>query len=251
MVDSVNIEIHINTKKPRPPGVFAQVKNHVEMFGENILEYTNVPERFGGIPSVFQLISTAQTRPVTMTRELQEWAFGLMLETAPHYMSRADVKKAYANAYMGSKAFTNGSGWDTQPDGGGLVYADWILETGLDNPEGWKLQNTICHGATVKVLRTFSKAGIVQAAIECLDAYNADTLTKTYKDSPWLIFPAVNWSRYPLPYGHGEPFPKLDGADVPIPLLGYHTTEAYIDNSWLRYLSDDEPFPANPYWKVV
>jgi len=143
----------------------------------------------------------------------------------------------------------SGTGHDViDEETGQLVYADWILETGMDNPEGWKLQPTICHGATVKVLRTFEKAGIVQAAIEVLDAYNPDTLTKTYKDNPWLIFPAVNWARYPLPYGRGEPFPKLDGADVPIPLLGYHTTEAYIDASWLRYLTPDEVFPPNPYW---
>jgi len=260
MLDSITAvmgtqSLEYKERPARPPGVFAQVLNHVEWTTlhdpptRNILQYTNVPVRFSGIPSVFQLIATATTKPVTMTRELQEWAFELMLETAPPLLTKEDVKKVYANAYMGSKAFTNGTGHDTTAgDGGGLVYADWVLGTGLDNPTGWKLQHTICHGATVKVLRTFQKAGITQAAIECLNANDPTITNKTYKDNPWLIFPAINWARYPLPLGQADPFPKNGDKDVPIPLITY-ANEAYIDASWLRYLTPDEPFPANPYWR--
>ena len=227
---------------------YAQVKNHVEMFGINILDYTNVPKRFNGIPSVFQLIQTATQKPVTLTRPLQEWIFSLFLENAPVYMTRAEVVKCWANAFMSSKAFTNGVGWDKiDEETGEYLYADFIQGTG-ETREGFKLQPVISHGSTVKVLRPpFAKAGIMQAEIEVLDAFDPNTLKLNYRDNRHVIFPAVNWYRFPLPDGISEPFPKLDGRDVPIPMLGNHTTVSYIDAAWLRFLSPEE-VPAQPYW---
>jgi hypothetical protein len=49
------------------------------------------------------------------------------------------------------------------------------------------------------------------------------------------------------PNGYAEPFPKLDGRDVLVPMLGNHVAESYIDNNWLEYLPEDSEIPAYPY----
>jgi hypothetical protein len=249
----IQVSITSKTQSVQEYHRFAQVKNHVQMYGVNILDYpdTKVPASVNGIPSVRQLIQTAQQKPVTLSRDLQEWMFGLMLDAAPDGMSRADVVKCWANAYMGSKAFTNRTGWDTvDEETGKLTYADYIQGTGLENSEGFKLQPCICHGATVKVMRDpFFKAGVWQCEIEIADAFDPFTLSLNYENAPHLIFPAINWTRYPLPYGQADPFPKLGGRDVLIPLLGNHTTVGYIELDWLRFIEPGEQLPANPYWR--
>lgn len=241
---------------------FAQVLNHVQWTAKydpparNILVYTNVAARFGGIPSVMQQIQTnTGNRTISLPDDIQWWMFSLFEECAPVGMSLADIKKCWRNAFMGAKAFTNKTGWDNG-------YRDVVLGENLNNPEGFKLMATICHGATVKVLRPpFYKAGIMQAEYEILNILDPSIVNRTYRDNRHLIFPAINWSRCYIwvngkrvidpsfyPHGRAEAFPLLNGRDVPIPLLGYGTTKGYIANDWLRYLSPNEPIPANPYW---
>lgn len=233
---------------------FAQVLNHVQMYGVNILDYpdTAVPKSVNGIPSVRQLVQTAKQKPVTLTRDLQEWMFGLMLRNAPKWMSHDDVVKCWANTYNGAKAFTNKTGWDAIDETtGNYIYADFIQGTGLKNKSGFKLQPTICHGATVKVLRPpFRMYGVETCEIEVANANDPNTLNLTYESHPWLIFPAINWTRYPLPYGQADPFPKLGGNSVYIPLLGNDTNKGYIEAEWLRFLEPHEQPPADPYWRA-
>jgi len=255
------VEIRIATQlintlpDPGAGNHWAQVLNHCEYTRlhepptRNILEYTNVPARFNGIPSVRQRIQTANEKPVTLTRELQEWIFRLFEESAPTYMTRSDVVRCWRNAFTSGKAFCNFTGWDKEDNQGNYVYADYIQGTGLNNSTGFKLQPTICHGALIKVKREFEKAGIVQVAFEILDAFDSNTLALEYEDNRHLIFPAINWYRFPLPYGKADPFPYLGGYDVPIPMLGNHVTESYIERDWIRYLDPDEPFPPNFYWE--
>lgn len=237
-------------EKPQSQGGFpryAQVLNHVEytrkmgLKVQNILDFTNVPARFNGIPSVFQQVQTPLNKPISLSPDVQRWMFRLFKECAPAGMSDVDIKKAWRNAFMGSKAFTNKTGWDNN-------YRDVILEENM-NSQDFKLQPTICHGATVKVLREpFAKGGIMQAEIEILDVLDPETLNKTYAENRHLIFPAINWYRYPTPYGMADPFPLLGENDVPIPLLGYGTNKGYINAGWIRYLDASEKIPANPYW---
>lgn len=226
---------------------YAQILTHVEWTEkmglpvQNILQYENVAQWAGGMPDVFQLIQLPDQRPVTMTRGLQEWAFSLMEEAAPSHFTRDDVITCWASTNRGMRAYYNKTGWD---DG----FADYIQGINLD-AEPMRLQPAISRGATVKVLRApFWKAGIWQAEIECADAFDPKTLSLTWAGHIHLMFPAMNWSREPLPFGKSEPFPKLDGNDVPIPFLGNHTNKAYIGNDWLRYLVPREPVPAYPYW---
>ena len=237
----MKVSIDVNIRKAQQWPRYAQVKNHVEMFGVNILDFTNVPERFNGIPSVFQQVQTPKNKPISLAPHIQRWMFELFRECAPVGMSDADIKKCWKNAFMGAKAFTNKTGWDNG-------YQDVILEENM-GAENFKLQPTICHGATVKVLREpFYKGGILQAEIEVLDVLDSSIVDRTYAENRHLIFPAINWHRFPLPHGKADPFPYLDGRDVPIPLLGYGTTKGYLDATWLRYMDDSEQFPANPYW---
>lgn len=141
---------------------------------------------------------------------------------------------------MGAKAFTNKTGWDNG-------YQDVILDENMGK-ENFKLQPTICHGATVKVMREpFMKGGVLVSEIEILDALDPATLTRTYANSRHLIFPAINWYRFPEPHGKADYFPLFDEHDVPIPLLGYGTNRGYIETQWLRFITNDE-YPANPYW---
>lgn len=247
MLDSIFAIKETAQKEYRSWPRYAQVKNHVEMFGVNILEYTNVPARFNGIPSVMQQIQSQTNKAVTLSKDVQMWMWRLFKECIP--LSDTELKRCWANTFMSSKAFTNGTGWDKIDETTGEpLYADWIMGTGLDK-KGFKLQPTICHGATIKVLRPpFAKAGIMQAEYEILDVTNPEILLKTYKDNRHLIFPAINWYRYPLPHGKAEPFPYSNEHDVPIPLFGFGTDKGYIDAAWLRWLSFDEPIPANPYW---
>lgn len=219
---------------------YAQVKNHVERFGVNILEFTGVPKRFNGIPSVMQQIQTPQNKPISLKPEIQQWMFGLFRESAPSHFTDADLKRCWRNTFMGAKAFTNKTGWDNG-------YWDVILD---ENSGGdyFKLQPTICHGAVVKVLRPpFYKGGEMVAEIEVLDVLDPSIVERKYIENKHVIFAAINWHRYPEPHGRAESFPLLDGRDVPVPLLGYGTSKGYIGADWLRFLGDDECFPS-PYW---
>jgi len=221
---------------------FAQVKNHVEMFSKNILDYTGVPLRFNGIPSVMQQIQTPYNRAISLPDNVQWWMYSLFEECAPDTFTEDDIKKCWRNTMMGAKAFTNKTAWDNG-------FRDVVLGENMGNPEGFKLQPTICHGATVKVLRPlFWKAQMWQAEIEVLDVLDPSIVNRTYKDNRWLIFPAINWYRFPLPYGRADPFPLLGEKDVPIPLLGIGTNKGYMDAAWLRFLAPGEVIPANPYW---
>ena len=226
---------------------YAQVLNHVEYTTkmglkiQNILDFTNVPKRFSGIPSVFQQIQTPNNKPISLEPKIQWWMFSLFRECAPPTMSDFDVKKCWRNAMMGAKAFTNKTAWD-------CGYQDVVLGENMGAPN-FKLQPTICHGATVKVLREpFFKAGIMQAEIEVLDVLDPNIVNRKYSENRHLIFAAINWHRYPEPFGKADPFPLLGENDVPIPLLGYGTTKGYIDASWIRFLGEGESIPANPYW---
>jgi hypothetical protein len=241
--------------------VYARVKYHVERYGQSIVYWpeTAIPARFGGIPSVMQRIQSATELPVTLTRELQEWMFSLLFRNAPKDMSASDVKKCWANLYNGAKAYTNHTGWDTTNNDGDYVYADYIQGTGLENSKGFKLQPTVSHGMTIKVLRTFNKAGMVQAAFEVADARNPSTLNLTHENAPHIIMCAVNWTKgwqagttSPTPgyaQGWAEPFPKLGGRDVYLPMLSSNSNEGYIDTEWLEYLQPGSNVPAYPYWK--
>jgi hypothetical protein len=236
---------------------YAQVKNHVEMFGVNILEYTNVPQRFGGIPSVFQLVQTATQKPVSLTKPLQEWWFGLLMANKPLWMARHEVVDCWRNLTSGMKAFTNKTGWDSD-HGECAGYADYIQGLNLEC-DPMKLQPTICHGSTVKIMDKPTRVGGVDVyPVQAINVNTTDLSTLTFSNSPHLIFPAVNWSRCYLPntqtidpkyYPHGraEPFPKLGGNTVPVPLLAY-TDVVYIETQWLRPLNAGGDFPANPYW---
>lgn len=254
----MTIHISFTRESALPPGTFpcyARVKFHTERYGVNILEYTGVPARFGGIPSVMQRIQTAQEKPVTMTRALQLWSYGLIKSQAPAGMVESDMRKCWLHTYTSDVAFANKSGPEWLNDDGELAYADFVNDTNTD-AEGWRLQPTISHGHTVRVLRTFQRAGMTQAAFQIADAFDPSTLLMTRESHPHLIMCATNWSRGRradgtltpgYPNGYAEPFPKLGGRDVLVPLLGNHATESYIDNDWLEYLPADASIPAYPY----
>lgn len=229
---------------------YAQIKNHVEVFGINFLEYSQVPARFQGIPSVTQRIQTAKERPVLMTRPIQEWMFSLFMENAPAGYTRSQVVTCWRSTMEGWRAFTNKTGWDN----GNADYIQGIN----DGAEAMRLQPTMSHGATLKVLRPPFQMGnkTWRVAFEILDAFDPKTLTLNYKDNRHVISAAINWyrgfingKRDPLhPHGWADPFPKLGGNDVPIPMLGNHVTESYIELEWVRWMRPDETLPLNPYW---
>jgi hypothetical protein len=244
----VEYRVRANPIVERQYPCYAQILNHVQWTAkmglpvQNILDYTNVPARFGGIPSVFQLVQTAMQKPVSLTKALQEWMFGLLEENAPTWYTRDQIVQAWANLYNGMKAYTNKTGWDNG-------YADYIQKLNLES-EPMKLQPCISHNATVLVKRApFRMYNAMTCEIECADAFDPATLSLTWAGNTHLLFAALNWARFPLPYGKGEPFPKLGGNTLPVPLLGNHTTSAYIQEEWLRFLDADEPVPAEMYWE--
>jgi len=236
--------------------VYARVKSHLERYGQSILYYpdTFVDPKAGGIPSVMQRIQTPQEHPVTMTRALQEWTYELIMSQAPSNWTVTQIKKCWSKTYQSDIAFANKTGpdWIENDE---LAYADWINGTNL-NADGWKLQPTISHMHTIKILRIFEKAGITQAAFEIANAQDPNTLNMTRANNWNIIMPAVNWSRGRradgsltpgFPQGYAEPFPWLDGRDTLVPMLGNGVYESYIDNDWLEYLPAGTNSPAYPY----
>jgi len=257
MFDSISLTYATQTRlyveKPQSEyPKYAQVKNHVEMFGVNILDFTGCLPNEPGIPDVFQLKQTKDQQPVSLNLKLQKWMKGLFDECMDG-IPESDIINAWHKTFRGMRAFTNKFG----PDNG---YADYIQGLNTD-AEPMKLNPTICRGNVVKVLReAFYQGGVWISEIEVLDAFDPDTLTKTFKDNRHLIFCAVNWSRCYIddkrtidprffPHGRGEPFPNSGNRHVPIPLLGNRTTKGYIETQWLRFLDPAEPFPPSPYWR--
>ena len=87
------------------------------------------------------------------------------------------------------------------------------------------------------------------AEFEVLNVNDPVTFQKTWKDNTHLIYAAVNWNNNDEADGMGgqaEPFPGLNGRDVPVPLLSTKSV-GYIEKSWLIPLEKGIHLPVNPY----
>jgi len=207
---------------------------------ENILDFTNVPlenaqgKAINGIPDWFQLeqLDPLQ-KAVELTRDLQLWMFGLLREVQPG-VDDVELKRCWANLTESAKMAFNRTGGNRVGENGEFLYRDYIMGTGLEQQEHIKIQYGISRGNSVLVLRPpFPKFGKQVAEIKALNAQDPKTLTLTltYGENREVIYDAVNWHRYPLPFGQPEPFPYGGGV---LPLLMNGTDKAYIDWTWLE-----------------
>jgi len=223
----------------------AQLKNHVQMFGKSIL-YCDpvVPLWQSSIPSVRQYLQDSDQYAVTLTPDAEAWMFELFKETAPITMTLTDIKKCFASTFDGARAFCNKTAWNNG-------YKSIVLGENLSS-KMWKLQPTICHGATIEILRPpFWKMNQWQVSFRVLNINRPDEfLNMNYRDNRTVIFEAINWYRYPLPYGKADPFPKLDWKPVPIPLLS-NKDEGHLELDWISFYGYGETKIRNPRWPQV
>lgn len=195
----------------------------------------------GGDPSVFQLNQSSKDRAVYLTPELENWMYGLLVESSQNKLPAEQVKKAYRNMLQGAKAFTNRTGWS---DGCQSV----VLKVNL-GAEQQRLQLTICTGATIKVIGDkFKRGGKWVYPIETLNAQDPNTLKRTLKDAWWLMFAATNSTVEPKTEGNVDPFPNLNDFDVVIPMLSNNTDVGYIESGWVEFINTTQP--VYPYYRT-
>ena len=219
---------------------FARVKHYPEKYGKTYIVYSYPQymwKKISGIPEVFQYTQVSNQAPVAMTKKVQDWMFGLFLE-AGQGLPLEVIKTAWRKTYNGMRAFTNHAGFPER--------CNFIDDPGCDGGIP-SLYPVMSCGATLKVLREVVKAGTVLAEFECLNVNHADTFKQTWKNNTHLIYAAVNWHNdFAGTGGNAEPFPGLDGRDVPVPLLSTKSV-GYIEKSWLIYLTAGLPLPVDPY----
>lgn len=195
-----------------------------------------------GDPSVFQVLGLPEVKPIFLTRQMQEWMFGLLRESAGGLMTEDALKRAWANLTAWNKAFTNKAGTKQG-------YADYILHINEDAPQGLGYQPVIATGATVKLVgNKFKKWNRWYQSFEVLDVRNPNTYNATYKNNWMHILPATN----SMNMGNGieriDPFPKMvNDRDTPWAMLGDGYSTWAIEVDWLRPMREDEAHPAYPY----
>jgi len=151
-----------------------------------------------------------------LTQLVQEyWAYGLLWPHMPPAWSENRCKQAWRGLTTGNRAFTNGNGTD--------IYRDYISETNLGAADAAYDKFRVCGGGIVNVLggdaATEKFGGVAHRKVETLDGKKClpwqDMAEKyNYVITPWLVHLAVISSGNQV-----FPFPQLDGADVPFPLL--------------------------------
>lgn len=198
-----------------------------------------------GDPSVFQLLATAKQMPIFLTKQMQEWIYGLLKESANGTMTEAQLLNAWRNLTAWNKAFNNKKGREQG-------FADYILHENEGSQQGLGYLPVIATGATVKMIdEPIRLYGLWVQKFEVLDVRNPNTYKATYKDNWMHIFPATNSLNLDNRQERIDPFPKMyQDRDTPWPLLGDGTNVGLIERAWLRPLRSDEPHPAYPYMPV-
>jgi hypothetical protein len=197
-----------------------------------------------GDPSVFKYVQK-NDKIVIMTRQIQQWIFGLIRESAEGSMTEAQLITSWTSLTANARAFNDGGGRDQG-------YADYILHVN-EGKEGMKAQPIMCTGHTLKLKGDPYKAygGVRFQDFEILDVKAVpDPIAAgyTWANRWWLIMAATNSLNLDNGGERIDPFPKMAGdRDTPWPLMGFGTSTGTIQRDWLQPVTYEIESGCYPY----
>jgi hypothetical protein len=235
---------------PPPTGrIFARVLRNFEHPGIGVSRPTQNGSalKVGGLPDTVKLL---ECRWIPLTRAMQEFWFAQLVQSAGGTMSPKELKSAWAALTCGWRAYTNRHGWDNG-------YADFINGVNIGKaPMGF--EPIITGGNVVEITdsQPIRKYGVLYWKIRTIDVHNFNiTAAEVDRNTdPYVITLATNSCRRDFDINRKkwmnerveEPFPQLNGKDVPVPLFSDKPYN-YIDASRVRILKPGEAIPR-PYY---
>jgi hypothetical protein len=235
---------------PPPTGrTFAYVYRNFERPGIGVSRPTQNGSalKVGGLPDTVKLL---ECRWIPLTRSMQEFWFAQLVQSAGGSMTFKELKSAWASLTCGWRAYTNRHGWDNG-------YADYINGVNTNrSPMGF--EPILTGGNVVEILDTapITKYGQKYWKIRTIDAtnFNITAAEVNRRTDPYVITLATNSCRRGFDQNKKkwmiekveEPFPQLNGRDVPVPLFSDKSYN-YIEASRVRIMRPGEPIPR-PYY---
>lgn len=220
---------------------YGVVLHDFEIHGKSRPELNNSPARILGLPETQKLLDN---NSVPLTRELQEFWFNLMKLSYPksEYSGELTYEKYMKNAFKslthGGRAVTNFKGWNNG-------YANYVSGINV-NAEPMGFEPIVMGGALVQILGKFYKYRRWWYKIRTIAANQPLPDINQYT-APYLVYNATISLRRVI-VNHirqVDPFPQLDGRDVPIPIFSRTGSNA-IKAEVVRILEDGEAAPY-PY----
>lgn len=203
-----------------------------------------------GLPSVWKVISEAKDKIIHLNEAAQKKIMEI-IERSTVGLTPKEQLAIWKNLTKGNIAYANGRGWD---DG----YADYIQKTNLDK-EGIGLEPIITSGSTLRLL----EKGPKYSKIWAYDLQN--NLQGFLKSDPWTEFwgwmPAVISRDRPVLDSRGRPtddiyeeifpFPRTEKIGynyIYMPFVAWGKNYQLVENTSLRFMTEDEVYPAIPLW---
>jgi hypothetical protein len=197
-----------------------------------------------GYPETEKCLNSAYER---MTEPWQRFWFELLKRFDNNTLSEAALKNRWAGLTNDGKAFTNQHGSST--------HRDYINQANMDAEDMGQENVTTCGNVVLAAGEPVQKMGQIYLPVKCIDRYSPPPPVDDVMDKPWFIHRATVCLPYkvdpkPTPTAPNgtfrvNPFPDLDGRDVPVPFISRGGIN-YIDMRRLRKLNSGEPIPS-PY----
>lgn len=241
-------DLPLDPDLPAPPVRFARVRHCIQSPVTGYRRYMDWRGFTGkGDPSVFKGIATKTTKPIFLTKALQQWIFSQIVLSAEGHMTLQQMEKVWENLTAWNKAFTNKGGREQG-------YADYILHVNENARQGLRAENIMGTGATLKLAgREYKLYGEWVQDYYVADVLDPGTLLTNFKDDFWLFYAAPNSVNIGPIDERIDPFPKMyNDWDTYWPLMGYGVKTQTIKRDWLEVLDFEVVKGMYPYmpWRA-
>lgn len=233
----------LNPEIPAPPVRFGRVRHCIQSPVTGYQRYMDWRGFHGnGDPSVFKYIASKTTKPIFLTKALQQWIFSQIVLSAEGHMTLDQMHKVWQNMTAWNKAFTNKG---SREQG----YADYILHENENARQGLRCENIMGTGATLKLVgREYRMFGKWVQDFAVADVLDPGTLLTNWKEDFWLFFAAPNSLNVGPKDERIDPFPKMyQDWDTYWPLMGYGVTTQTIERDWIEVLEFEPDKGMYPY----
>jgi hypothetical protein len=197
-----------------------------------------------GLPETEKCLNSNFER---MNETWQRFWFELFKRFDNNVLPEERLKKRWANLTHGSKAFTNMHGSNT--------HRDYINGQNMEAEEMGQENVTTCGNVVLAAGEPVKKVSKMFLPVQCIDRNLPPPPIDQVISQPWFVHRAtvclpflVDSTPQPnAPNGkfRVNPFPDLDGRDVPVPFISKGGMN-YIDMRRLRKLNPGDAIPS-PY----
>lgn len=242
----MNIHIFIQREPPKPVEPTLYVLLH-DFECDDGSHPPYLPRVYGmdkGFPETEKCLNSNFER---MTEPWQWFWFELLKRFDHSNLPETTLKRRWANLTHGNKAFTNKHGSDT--------HRDYINQTNMEAEDMGHENVTTCGNVVMAAGTPVKTMERLYLPVKCIDRNQPPPPIEEVINQPWFIHRATVCLPYqvdstPLPTAPNgtfrvNPFPDLDGQDVPVPFISKGGIN-YIDMRRLRMLNPGEPIPS-PY----